>query len=64
MKLVDYYQILFVYMKLAGHIEWPWIAVFLPTIIQILSKVAARMVMEFFPQSKLAGRFREIGVKA
>jgi hypothetical protein len=64
MKPVDYYQILFVYMKLAGHIEWPWIVVFLPTIIQILSEVAARMVMRFFPQGKLARWFLEIGVKA
>ena len=63
MKPIDYYQIMFIYLKLSGQVEWPWHIVLMPTIIMLLLAFFTKMILEMFPESVLSDWLRDAGVK-
>ena len=56
MKLnqIDLLQLMFVYLRLTGSIEWPWIVVLLPEIIRFVLRAVITGVRVARPESKLS----------
>ncbi len=46
MKITDALTVLFVALKLTGHIDWSWGLIVLPSIISLLALVAVSMAKE------------------
>ena len=56
MKLnqIDLLQLMFVYLRLTGSIEWPWMVVLLPEIIRFVLRAVITGVRVARPESKLS----------
>ena len=51
---IDLLQLMFVYLRLTGSIEWPWIVVLLPEIIRFVLRAVITGVRVARPESKLS----------
>jgi hypothetical protein len=56
MKLnqIDLLQLMFVYLRLTGAIEWPWIVVLLPEIIRFVLRAVITGMQSARPEGKLS----------
>ena len=56
MKLnqIDLLQLMFVYLRLTGSIEWPWMVVLLPEIIRFVLRAVITGVQVARPEGKLS----------